>query len=220
MLKKSYSFILILTLFFTLMNSSIVVRADVKRTYSVETVNNITVNANISNEQNFDGEIYFFIKDSTNTKRVFVLNRDNNFSSTYELPIGEANVSGLTIYDKDRATMSLPYTYEGDLKTTADKAAVFSINIDNGSEVKENENTAQSLDSQSKSNSDTEEDSSKNENSIGEKEDTKSNDSSNTSINPKRSIWTIINFIIDVILIIVVGGIVLFIKYREKRKDK
>lgn len=213
MLKKNN--VLILALIFILVVSTVIApvtaKADTQESYSSEAINNITVKANISNANNFNGEIYFFIKDSKGMKRVFVLDKDNNYSKTYELPIGRSQIQGITIYDKDKNSILLPYTYEGNLNTTTEQASVFTINLDNNATT---ENSTQEQKSTKDANNNTND---VDETSQQEKvEENNNNQKNDVSLTPKTK--TIINLVIDAILIIAVGGMLLYIRHKEKKK--
>lgn len=208
MLKKFSTILLIL--FFTL-NSFILVKADTPNPNSTQTVNKVTVKANINN---FNGEIFFFINDSKDKKRVFVLNKRNSYSTTYELPTGDSKILDIKFFDQNNNQVTASYNYNGTLNTTADKEAIFTINV-NGILTDQNSTD------QNSTNQNVTEQNSANQN-VADKNVTNKNvidkNSTNKNVTIKTSTGTIINLIIDFILIAVVGGIALFIKYKEKRR--
>lgn len=219
-MKKCNTLALVFILLFSLVNPMIA-KADAKKSYSIETINSFTVNANIKNADNFDGEIYLIITDSKNMKRVFVLNKNNNFSSTYQLPIGQAKILDMTVYDRDRNQIAVPYTYTGKLNATTEEAAQFTINLDNNnlsteSLDQDNENTEDENSSSSDDNETAQQEKTNDE----QKNDKENNTESTGQVPSGVGIRTIINWTINIIAFIVVGGLLLYIKFKEKNNKK
>lgn len=221
MLKKNRFVVLALALFFIFVNSPVIAKADVQKSYSVESTNNVTVKAKISNANSFDGQVYFFIKDSKGMKRVFVLDKDDNYSKTYELPTGKSEIIGITVYDKDKNSISMPYTYDGSLNTTTDQAAVFNINLDNGNAATENSEQDKESSEDENTNTNDINQTAQQENQADEQKNAdENNNNQKSSASSPMSNKTIINIVIDGTLLIVVGGMFLYLKRKEKKKNK
>lgn len=220
MLKKINTILLILLI--TVSSFALVVKADTPN--STETVSKVTVKANVNN---FKGEIYFFINDSKDKKRVFVLNKENGFSSTYQLPTGEAKILDIKFYDTNSNQIKVSYDYNGTLNTTADKEAILTINV-NGI-LTDNNSTDQNATDQNATDQNTinqnvtdQNNTDKTKENVTDGNNKRNSTDQNNTINNqiKNSKGTIINLIIDVILIALSGGIVLFMKYKEIKKRK
>lgn len=214
---KKFNVILLLILFITVNSFALIVKADTPN--STETVNKVTVKGNINN---FKGEIFFFINDSKDKKRVFVLNKENGFSSTYQLPTGEAKILDIKFYDENNNQITASYNYNGTLNTTTDKDAILNINV-NGILTDDNSTNQNTTDQNTINQNLTDQNNTDQtkENVTDGNNKKNSTDQNNTVNNQiKNSKGTIINLIIDVILIALTGGIVLFMKYKEIKKRK
>ena len=183
--------------------------ADVKKSYSTEIVSELTVKAEISDLQNFKGEIDLIIKDGKGMKRIFALNSDNNYTCTYSLPIGDCEFGSIKIYessdsDKSREAISLPYTYDGDLKVVDGKTSIFTINVDNISE------SNVSTENQEAVEENVEDSSNQGEVEVKEK----------NNVSDQFAFRNGINLILDAVLIVCVGSIALYLKYKDKNKNE
>ncbi|WP_321994608.1 hypothetical protein [Clostridium butyricum] len=194
-MRKKINILLVFIL--VLLNSLIIPISSVK----AQTLSDLTVKANISEQNSFKGEIELFIKDSTGIKRVFSLDANNSFSCTHSLPVGRCTLEEMKIFDstnedKNREPISLPHSYDGKLNVVENEKSIFTINIDN-SESYEKESEIQKKD---------------------EKEPN-SNDSNSKS--NKSSIYASlskVNLVLDIVLIIGVGSVVLYFKKKDKKE--
>lgn len=167
---------------------------------------NFTVNIDISEVVDFDGVIYVYIYDSQGKINVFGLNKKNNFTNTYQIAVGQAELYKVLIEDCKGTELRMEYTTQGDLMAIENsKKNKFTIKLKKGFEENTNE-TQQDNNAEEKTQEEIEEESIKQEQQEQKEK--------------SREKRRMINFIMDGFLIVLVGAIWLYLKYKDKKREK
>ena len=186
-------------------------KAAAKPQNTVHPMAEFKVSADISEIPDFDGIIYVYIYDSRDKIQVFGLEPKNNFSSTYELPTGEATLYKVMIRDNKGTELRMNYTTEGSWNIREDtKENNINFKIQNGLEEDNNITEDNEEESSKEKKEKSEEESNKEKKRKAEEEEKEK------SRNKRR----IINFIIDIVLISLFSVILVYIKYKDKKREK
>lgn len=168
-----------------------------------------TVNADISEIPNFDGVIYVYIFDGNGKINVFGLDKNNNFTATYEISLGQAELYKVLINDYKGTELRMEYTTEGDLLA--------------GESSEKNKLTLKLKKGLEEKNDEIQEDDNVEENIQESKEKIKEESIEQEQHQQKeksREKRRMINFFMDGFLIILVSTIWLYLKYKDKKIEK